>query len=236
MKSFIDYAYSNYRQANKLNWVRPVHHRLTTSRLAARLLFGMRLEPDGYERTYFDLTTFLLHSFLKRRVARDRDLRFLEIGAGQFAILSGGLARWATHTIDAVEVYAPCIEPARRHVALNARNVNVFVSDLFSNVPAAEYDVIFWNLPYYRDPNRVLNPLFETVPDFLAADGELVLGYNTAALKRQTVLGILKHHDAVQSADVKCYWWNQHEILVLRRAQGLDPGVRDVENCHLENV
>lgn len=217
VRHFVDYVYSNYSRANKRSWARPIHRRLTTSRFVVRSLFGMRIEPEEYERSYFDLTTVLMHTFLRRLIERRPGQKILEIGAGRFALLSGALSRAATRTIDAVEIHKPFIMPAREAIAMNGLDVNVFHSDVFSTVPEGQYDLIFWNLPYYRNPARLLDPLFGSAPEYLSPNGEVVLGFNTSALRTRDVLGILERHGAIQLVETRTYRWNRHEILVCRR-------------------
>lgn len=142
----------------------------------------------------------------------------LEIGVGSFAVLSGAVAKWVQRPIDAFNVEDTCVVSSRRHVEMNGFNVNVFHSDLFENVPSLEYDVIFRNLPYYRDPDVYLRDLFRQAPHFMHRGSELIIGYNSKPLPRTTIERILADYPSLHIKDIITWWWNMHEVMVVDRS------------------
>jgi len=167
------------------------------------------------DHDYFDLTSILLKRVIKKRLDLSNDQKLLEIGVGSFAILSGYLSQFVRHTIDALDIRAEFVRSSRMHVELNGVNVNIFQSDLFSNVRHGKYDIIFWNLPYYQDPSLYLSRLFKDAPEYLSDKGQLVIGYNTKPLSRRMVTELL-NGSALHLAEIKTWWWNLHEVLVMK--------------------
>ncbi len=142
-------------------------------------------------------------------------MEILEIGAGTFAALCGCLSRYANQTIDAVELEPGKVEAARRSAPLNGFDVNMFQSVLFDKVPNKKYDLVFWNVPYYWDPNDSLRRLFQQAPDHLAPGGELVIGYNTRPLPRAAVLQLLAKQPRLKPASTLPWWWNLHDVQII---------------------
>ena len=176
----LNYLYNNYASGEK-SWTGRIHHKFIQSPRSVRLTFGMKVLPS-HTPNYFDLTTLLLKGVLEKRLRRTPNGRPLEIGVSSFAILSGCISRLAWHTIDAIDNKSKVVESARRHVELNGVDVNVFCSDLFEQVPHKRYDIIFWNLPYYSDPNDYLLRLFIQAPDYMQKTSKLIIGYNSKPL------------------------------------------------------
>ena len=215
LSSYLKRAYRSYA-GNDKSYVRSLQRAVIGSRAAAKLLF--KLETDTEAPFYFDLTTVLLRQVVKRRLRRNPDLRLFEMGTGYTAILCGYLSHFCSNTIDTAESDPARVASARRHVELNGVNVNVIQSNLFSEVPPKHYDVIFWNLPYYRDPQSYLPGLFAAAPQYMSPRGELIIGYNPTPLSRSTVLGIKDDYPQLDLTDVRTWWWNLHEVLILTRA------------------
>jgi methylase of polypeptide subunit release factors len=195
--------------------LRAAHRKIFRSPLIARAVFGVRIHKTQPDQYVFDLTSVLLRGFLRRRLRRSPHSRVLEIGTGPFALPSAALARYTVEGIDAVELDEGRVASARRTARENDAEVRVARSDLFESVPEGRYDLIFWNLPYYQDP-EYLERLFEAAPDHLAEGGELVLGYNATALPGGKILGILARYASLRPAWMRTWRWNRHEILVVR--------------------
>jgi protein-L-isoaspartate O-methyltransferase len=196
--------------------VRRLHRRWFTSPHTARLLFGMKVLPAAEDTYYYDLTTLLMLPILQHRVRRAPDQQILEIGVGYFALLAGKLAQLAEHAVDAVDLDRDRADSSRRHVELNRVAVQVYQSDLFAALPAGKrYDLIFWNLPYYRDPSGYLANLFAQVSDHLTDRGELVIGYNSKPLSRAAVDTLLAA-TRLRVTQTHTWWWNLHHVLVIR--------------------
>jgi methylase of polypeptide subunit release factors len=195
--------------------LRRVHRRAFTSPMLARWQFGTRIEAACAEGYVADLTTILLYRTLRRRLRRHPGLRVLEIGAGRFAIPAGALSRESIVPIDAVELRPEAVASAQRVIDANGFAVRLHHADVYHELPAARYDLIYWNLPYYSDL-AYLRRLVDGTPQRLAAGGDLVVGYNATALTRASLLTYLAAQPRLRVVGVRTWWWNRHEILVAR--------------------
>lgn len=217
--------YSLYYAAGKESFALRLYYMWMRSPLAVKSLFGMKVLSEAELNNlsiyftkfpvYFNLTTVLMKNVLKERVRNSPNLKLLEIGIGAFAVLSGCVSRWVTPTIDAIDIDTACVESAKKHVELNQVNVRVFESDLFSSLPACQYDIIFWNPPYKTDPNKYLPGLFKAAPDFMHENTLVMISYNTKYFPREAFLEILSNYDRLRVNQVKTWWWNIHEVLVI---------------------
>lgn len=218
MAAPLKYLYDNY---SKGAWVRKLHRLYVNAPVTARWHFGIDCPPMDVAALY-DITTLLLKWHLRPLLRKHPSWKVLEIGAGPFAILSGCLSQFTSRPIDTFDIRKDLVESALRTQKLNGlHNVRIFESDLFSNVQEGTvYDLMFWNLPYYADPEKYLAGLFEQAPLHLAPGGAMVLGYNSKPLPRARVLDILGRFPALQLRDVRTYLWNMHELVTVARADG----------------
>ena len=201
------------------NTVFALHRRIIQSPGVARLLFGVRVDRTFMKNGFFDLTTLLLQQDLRRRLRRLADPQVLEIGVGRFAVLSGWLSRRVKQRTTACDFDRIAYESAKVHVGRNALNIDVLHSDVLASVPAGERDLIFWNLPYYDDPEPLLSRLFEDAPRYLSADGTMILGFNGKPLPVARVLEILGRFPALEIERVRSYWWNLHALVAIRKSR-----------------
>jgi len=111
--------------------------------------------------------------------------RILDIGTGTgIQAIQAALA--GADEVDAVDIYDKAVECAKHNVRLNGLDgkIKVWQSDLFSNVPKKEYDLIIANLPMVEadqvdirlhslfDPNFVYHErLFQDAPEYLSNIG-----------------------------------------------------------------
>ena len=216
-----------YRQYFKSDLVRWVHRRLIGSPFVTRIIFGCNsyqpLSSIAFEG-YFDLTTVCLYRTLRKIMFRNRNARLCEIGVGPFAILSRAIAPYSHHQIDAGDLNPHWVELARKHHQDGA-NIRLVESDILSGFAGEVYDIIFWNLPYTKDPETFLpglfDPetflprLFEQVPPQLSDQGRLIIGYNPATLARKKVLTILNRYPELSLECVENFWWNLHDVLLI---------------------
>ncbi len=198
---------------NSKSLARRVHRAATRSSRLTKILFGVDVVAVPGQPAFFDLTTVLLSGVLKRRLRADPGLLLLEIGVGSYATLSGCVSRRAEAVIDAVDVHDDRVESARAHVERNELRVNVFQSDVFSNVPATHYDVIFWNLPYRSNPAGFLEMLMADAADHLHERSSLLIGYNTQWFPSATARAIIAAQPSVCLLRAVRWWWNRHEVL-----------------------
>ncbi|WP_028049610.1 class I SAM-dependent methyltransferase [Cellulomonas sp. URHD0024] len=134
---------------------------------------------------------------------------FLEMGCGAGVTAVTAALRGCTRVM-AVDVSAAAV----RNTALNARrhgvadSVSALQSDLFDDVPAGEFDVVFWNSAFVDEPTpaglpaELANTVFDSgyvvhrrflqqAPEFLSAGGRLLLGFSS--LGNEALLRQLAH-------------------------------------------
>lgn len=199
------------------NAVFALHRRAIQSPRLTRLLFGVEVDRTFMRNGFFDLTTLLLREDLRRRLRRLSDPGIVEIGVGRFAVLSGWLSRRVKGRIVACDFDRIAYESARIHVRRNGLHIDVVRSDVLSGVPEGERELIFWNLPYYDDPEPILSRLFEAAPRYLSDRGTLILGFNGKPLPVARVMEILARYPALEIERVRSYWWNLHALVAIRR-------------------
>lgn len=115
--------------------------------------------------------------------------KVLDIGTGT-GIQAIYAAMAGASTIDAVDIYGPSVECAKHNAKLNKleNKINVWQSNLFSNVPVNKYELIIANLPILDakeedlrlhsliDPNFLYHEeLFKKSPAYLSESGKIVL-------------------------------------------------------------
>ena len=194
-----------------------LHRKIIQSPRVTKMLFGIDVDPAFVKNGFFDLTTLLLKSEIRRRLRRLSDPKLLEIGVGRFAVLSGWLSRHVENRIIACDFDPIAYESAKVHVHRNNLDIEVLQSDVFSAVPAGSYDLIYWNLPYYDDPEPLLSRLFEAAPGYLSDRGTMTLGFNGKPLPVETVVQILGRYPGLEIEKVRSYWWNLHALVSIRR-------------------
>lgn len=115
--------------------------------------------------------------------------KVLDIGTGTgIQAIQAGLA--GADEVDAVDIYDNAVECARHNVRLNKLDgkIKVWQSDLFSNIPKKDYDLIIANLPIVEadesdirfhslfDPKFVYHErLFQESPNYLSNSGRIIL-------------------------------------------------------------
>lgn len=119
--------------------------RFRASKTVTKLIFKMKPHPKN-RRTHWDLTTLVLKKALNKYVKDNQ--RILEMGTGDLAILSIFIAKRKKNVdITAVDVNPYFVKNAKINAEKNNVKLNLFRSDLFSNVNGS-FDVVFFNAPY----------------------------------------------------------------------------------------
>jgi len=181
------------------------------------MLFGIEVDRAFVKNGFFDLTTLLLKWEMRARLRGFSDPKLLEIGVGRFAVLSGCLSRHVKQRIVACDFDPVAYESAKVHVHRNDLDIEVLQSDVLSAVPAGQYDLIYWNLPYYDDPEPLLSRLFEAAPAYLSDRGTMTLGFNGKPLPVATVIDIFGRYPDLEIEKVRGYWWNLHALVSIKR-------------------
>lgn len=205
---------SGYQRRNPLF---SLHRKIIQSPHIARMLFGVEVDRAFVKNGFFDLTTLLLKTDIRSRLRKFDNPKLLEIGVGRFAVLSGWLSRHVRQRIIACDFDRIAYESAKVHVHRNNLDIEVLQSDVFSSVPEADYDLIYWNLPYYDDPEPLLSRLFDAAPRYLSQSGSMVLGFNGKPLPVKTVIEILGRYPGLELERVRSYWWNLHALVAVRK-------------------
>ncbi len=182
------------------------HKPILSSKYLTRCIFNVNpIISDNKKigRFYWDLTTLILKKALPENVKDDQDV--LEIGTGEFGILSIFIAKKRNINITSTDIKPLYVEHVKEIARNNKVNINIQESDLFSNIKGL-YDVIFWNIPYvptdfgkefYKiDPIDArleftigwdggfcgldnLDSFLKEAPNFLKKDGKIIAGINT---------------------------------------------------------
>ena len=173
-----------------------VSERLRSSPLLVRVLFGTRVER-GVRKRYWDYTTLVLKKALSRFVRPG--LRILEIGVGDYALLSIYVAKHFPVSVTGVDIVPEVVVNARRTALANAVRIDLRESDMFSQCDGA-YDLVFWNIPYVprgaqqgrqaqtfgdviwdggSDGTELIRRCLDQAPGYLTERGRLLLGINT---------------------------------------------------------
>mgnify|MGYP003669106649 FL=1 len=215
LRQIYDVYDSGYQRRNALF---SLHRKIIQSPRITRMIFGVEVDPAFVKNGFFNLTTILLMRDLKPRLRKFDGPRLLEIGVGRFAVLSGWLSRRVKNRIVACDFDRIAFESAKVHVHRNRMDIDILHSDVLGSVPEAEFDLIYWNLPYYDDPEPLLSRLFEAAPRYLSPNGSMVLGFNGKPLPVTKVVEILGRHPGLEVERVRSYWWNLHALVCIRRS------------------
>lgn len=215
----LELIYAHYNNGyTRKNLLFRLHRSIIQSRWVARLLFGIKISRSEHPDDRFDLTTLLLRADLRRRLSGIANPQLLEIGVGYFAFLSGCLSRQIPGTITASDFNPAAVESAREHVAANKLDIEVLQSDVLTGIPVRKYDLIFWNLPYYDDPEAILSKLFTAAPEYMTESAQLIIGFNTYPLPVETIIDIHSRYPGLALKTVRRYRWNNHALLVFGKA------------------
>lgn len=209
-----------YNAFNDYQSIRNVYYKYLGSKKAANFHFGIDCLPySKYNAAMFDLTTILLKWELEPVLKKKPETKCLEIGTGRYAILSGYLTKFTNRTIDTCELMPDLVESSKETMRRNNIELNIFQSDLFSNVPDGNrYDILFWNLPYYLDPEDYLLRVFQDANDYLEDDGYIAFGYNSKPLSLGKVEELLAKCPKLKLTKVKKWFWNLHHVVYIQKA------------------
>ena len=102
----------------------------------------------------------------------DNPKKILDVGTGTGCIALMLKKLYPESTVDACDISLEALDLAKENAAINNLEINLFQSDLLSDVEEVEYDIIVANLPYI--PTETLTSLESEVVDYeplLALDG-----------------------------------------------------------------
>jgi methylase of polypeptide subunit release factors len=180
----------------------------SSSKIITKCIFKVDPSLEIYRNTrkcYWDLTTLILKKALMENVKDNQ--RILEVGTGEFGILSIWLAKQKKLDITASDIVPIFVEHAREVAKRNKVDISIIESDIVSNA-IGYYDIIFWNLPYvpsyfgeklYQTKNvskqdiklgrlgwyggmtgvEAFRSFLSQAPKVLAVNGKIIAGLNT---------------------------------------------------------
>ena len=102
----------------------------------------------------------------------DNPKKILDVGTGTGCIALMLKKLYPESTVDACDISLEALDLAKENAAINNLEINLFQSDLLSDVEGVDYDIIVANLPYI--PTETLTSLESEVVDYeplLALDG-----------------------------------------------------------------
>ena len=114
--------------------------------------------------------TEYLIEFIKNN--SDNPKKILDVGTGTGCIALMLKKLYPESTVDACDISLEALDLAKENAAINNLEINLFQSDLLSDVEEVDYDIIVANLPYI--PTETLTSLESEVVDYeplLALDG-----------------------------------------------------------------
>ena len=102
----------------------------------------------------------------------DNPKKILDVGTGTGCIALMLKKLYPKSTVDACDISLEALDLAKENAAINNLEINLFQSDLLSDVEEVDYDIIVANLPYI--PTETLSSLESEVVDYeplVALDG-----------------------------------------------------------------
>ncbi len=102
----------------------------------------------------------------------DNPKKILDVGTGTGCIALMLKKLYPESTVDACDISLEALDLAKENAVINNLEINLFQSDLLSDVEEVDYDIIVANLPYI--PTETLTSLESEVVDYeplLALDG-----------------------------------------------------------------
>ena len=102
----------------------------------------------------------------------DNPKKILDVGTGTGCIALMLKKLYPESTVDACDISLEALDLAKENAAINNLEINLFQSNLLSDVEEVDYDIIVANLPYI--PRETLTSLESEVVDYeplLALDG-----------------------------------------------------------------
>jgi len=102
----------------------------------------------------------------------DNPKKILDVGTGTGCIALMLKKLYPESTVDACDISLEALDLAKENAAINKLEINLFQSDLLSDVEEVDYDIIVANLPYI--PTKTLSSLESEVVDYeplVALDG-----------------------------------------------------------------
>ena len=226
MKFLINKIYESYqknhysKKGNKSLLVR-FHTFIFSSSLIIKIIFGVKIDESLHKRNYphkYDVTTILLKNYFNNTIKKNNTkLKILEIGTGYYGILSIYLKRKFNVDIIATDLEPNAIQSTKLNININNVKIETFVSNLFQNIKNVDFDLIFWNLPYYRNKEVYINQLIEQSDQYLKQGGKLVLGYNSSPLNPKAISELVKKNKELRYDNTVIYSWNKHAISVIKK-------------------
>jgi release factor glutamine methyltransferase len=206
-------------------------HALRQIAKPATHLYGRPLltDPEVFHPVYF-LSTRVLVDYLATLDVAGR--RFLDMGTGSGAV--GIFAASQGAVVTACDVNPRAVRLAAANARENGVSMEVVESNLFSALPARQFDVISFNLPFY--PRAPVTPFdaalcagrnFETITGFaagcreaLAPGGRVVALFSEDSGRDRMVSLFADAQFTAEEERIRTRWFERFHILRLRRANG----------------
>ena len=229
MKFIINFIYQYYENNhNKNNLLHKFHKFIFANRLIASFLFnckiikkpdlrGAKIRPKTNEY-FFDLTTLLLRGVLNKYFKNNnKRMKILEIGPGWHGILSIFLAKKFDIELHVSEIDETILDSAKKSFLLNNITPSYYLSNVFAGIRTQEFDLIFWNPPYYDKKETFLYPLIDNADKFLKTGGKLIIGYNTTPLNELDMINAIKRNKSLSYSKTIRYRWNNHLVSIISK-------------------
>ncbi|MEM1577533.1 MAG: Rossmann-like fold-containing protein [Candidatus Pacearchaeota archaeon] len=143
--------------------------------------------------------SYIMKEELRKILIKEKPKKVLDLGTGSgiLAIEAAKIAKF----IDAVDINQEALKFVNEQIKkLNFRNINVFYSDLFSNIKS-KYDLIVFNPPYLpedkeikekwvkqsiftKDGNEIIIKFLEQAKNFLNENGKILFCFSSLSNKK----------------------------------------------------
>lgn len=222
MKKILDTLYRYYisqRVNQENNLLHLIHKSLCTSKLVTLLLFKSKVIYFKNYKYLFDFTTLLLRNRLKKLIKeKNGTKKILEIGTGYYGVLIIFFMKlFPNNKYYASENHLEKLDYVKKMFSINCCKPNLIHSSVFDNINEYDFDLIFWNLPYYEKKENYLLPLIMQIHKHLSKNGLLLIGYNGFALKTYEINELIAKNKNIKINKISNYKWNNHEILEITR-------------------
>ena len=224
-KFLINYIYRYYSlgvNKGKGNILNKIHEKICSSNFITYLIFKVKIDKninigDSFPHR-FDLTSVLLKVELKKLLHQNHTIKnVLDMGTGRYALLSIFLKiNYPLLEVTACDIREDFIKHSNINLKTNNVRVNCITSDLYKSIKTNDFDLVFWNIAYYKEPESYLHSMLDQSYVHLSENGILILGFNCQATKKEDVIALINQNEFDLYKEVN-YLWNNHICLFLRK-------------------
>lgn len=149
-----------------------VSNEITTKAVIQGKLYTFKTDNNVFSKKGLDFGTRTLLENIDLRNIKGNVLDF-GCGYGPIGIF---ISTNTNSNVDMIDINERALDLARKNAKINNANVNIFSSDIYSNI-TKKYDFIITNPPI-RVGNKILHSILFGARDYLTLDGHLIFVVN----------------------------------------------------------